>query len=221
MPALRGSIPRENIANQLLLLKNELKEELDKVQREDLLDFSMFTPEKFDSATYRLTYNTISTLRKRYLIRYDKFSKKKETIFRKATSSQKHPDKYFLRLKTNYSNQQLSNIVKNNTSTVRILEFRNKLIRKIDPIYSDPEMPSNPFNFRTHYYAPRKVFMGSYFDTYGFNLIIIWIMTILSLIALYLNVLKSIVKLFETISEINIYKYVAANQYIIRKRLGR
>jgi hypothetical protein len=98
-----------------------------------------------------------------------------------------------LALMYRYKNDQITNIVKNTMSPIRILEYKNRLIRKINPIYQDPGVPRNPLNFRSHYYAPRKYFAGSYIDTYWFNLYVIGAMTLLALIALYLDLLRKLV----------------------------
>jgi hypothetical protein len=50
---------------------------------------------------------------------------------------------------------------------------------------------SNKHQIRSHFYAPRKHFMGHYYDTFMVNLLVIIGMTIGCLIALYYNLLKN------------------------------
>ena len=110
----------------------------------------------------------------------------------------------YLAIENAYTNEKVSSIVTNRMGKKRILEVGNKLIRKINPIYATPDVPENPLNFRTFYYAPQKYFVGRYYDTFWFNVIIIWIMSLFALIALYLDLLKKFLKLFEKIGD---YKF--------------
>jgi ABC-type multidrug transport system ATPase subunit len=52
---------------------------------------------------------------------------------------------------------------------------------------------SNKHQIRSHFYAPRKHFMGHYYDTFMVNLLVIIGMTIGCLIALYYNLLKKLI----------------------------
>ncbi|NOS90813.1 MAG: hypothetical protein HOP30_02720, partial [Cyclobacteriaceae bacterium] len=49
------------------------------------------------------------------------------------------------------------------------------------------------FDFRENFYVPQKHFMGRKFDTLYFNIAIIWLMTIILYVTLYLEVLKKLV----------------------------
>ena len=71
-----------------------------------------------------------------------------------------------------------------------------KFIQKTDPIYLDPVNS----NFgRAHFYAPRKKFMGNFYETFGFNLCIIWLMSLIMGITLYFDVLKKFINLLEAV----------------------
>ena len=72
-------------------------------------------------------------------------------------------------------------------------------------------------NFRTFYYAPEKYFAGNYFDTFWFNIIIIWIMAIFGLIALYMDLLKKFLNLIESIGDYNFRRKIQKAQSIFRK----
>jgi ABC transport system ATP-binding/permease protein len=72
------------------------------------------------------------------------------------------------------------------------LNTGDELIRKIDPIYLNPQ-PDGILDFRTHFYSPQKHFAGSYFDTLYFNIVIIWLMSITLIFTLYFDVMRKIV----------------------------
>lgn len=95
-------------------------------------------------------------------------------------------------IKSKHFNEQLQDLVKNTAGKNRIIEYKGKLIQKYDPIYMNPE-PSSALDYRAHLYAPQKHFAGKYYDTFYFNLLVIWIMSILLFVCLYFDVLKNII----------------------------
>ncbi|NPA67560.1 MAG: hypothetical protein GXO50_03015, partial [Chlorobi bacterium] len=50
--------------------------------------------------------------------------------------------------------------------------------------------------FRSHFYAPHKYFMGKTYDTFWFNLFVIWAMSVLLYIPLYYDHLRKIIEFF-------------------------
>ncbi len=198
--ALSQKLSRETIRDPLLLLKHEIGKELAIVGDDNLPAFDKLDPQKFDSATYYSTTAFLKTLKHFYNSRYNKYEKNKDKLLSKYRH-EKDGNKRFIEMMNKYKNENITEIVKNIMSPVRILEYDNKLIRKIYPIYEDPEIPDNPLNFRTHYYAPRKYFAGAYIDTYWFNLFIIMSMTLIALIALYYDVLRRFIAWIGHISE--------------------
>lgn len=90
-------------------------------------------------------------------------------------------------------NQKLNEIVKKVYEVNKILEYKDRFIQNYDPIYLDPEIIS-PLGFRTHFLAPRKQIFGKLFDTFTFNICIVWLMTLGMYILLYFDGLAVIVK---------------------------
>ncbi len=41
---------------------------------------------------------------------------------------------------------------------------------------------------RSHFFAPRKYFLGKYYDTFSFNMAFIWFLTIVLYLVLYYDV---------------------------------
>jgi ABC-type multidrug transport system ATPase subunit len=101
----------------------------------------------------------------------------------------------YLKEKDEYENESLNDLVKNRTTPYRILDLDGEYIQKIEPVYLDPS--SN--NGRAHFFAPRKKFFGTYYDTFWFNLCVIWGMSLLLGITLYFDVLKKFITLLENI----------------------
>ena len=92
----------------------------------------------------------------------------------------------------NSHNQKLEEIVKKVYEQNKILEYKDRFIQNVNPIYLDPEI-AGPLSFRTHFLAPRKQIFGQLVDTFMFNISIVWIMTISLYILLYFNGLEIIV----------------------------
>ncbi len=196
--ALRGDAPRETIKENLDLINHELKKELKIFDKQASVDWNKLTPQKFDSATYDQIDNAIDGLNRVYINRSKRNLEIRDSIWNKM-------DTLKTILENKYTNDKVKAIVENQTA-IRIMEVDNRLIRKINPIYATPEEPENPLNFRTFFYAPEKYFMGLYYDTYWFNIIIIWIMTLFALIALYLDLLKKTLNLFGKIGDYKLRK---------------
>ena len=95
-------------------------------------------------------------------------------------------------LKSQHQNDQLKDLVRNVSAKNRIIEYNDKLIQKYDPIYRVAE-PNHTLDYRTHLYAPKKHLLNRGYDTFYFNLIVIWIMSLILFVCLYFDVLKILV----------------------------
>ena len=101
-------------------------------------------------------------------------------------------------LKDNYYNEAVSDIVKNRFERNRILEYKDHLVQHYHQIYHDPE-PHGLLSFRTHFFAPKKIFNGNYYDTFWFNVAVIWVMTIGLYLLLYFELLKKSIQIIENL----------------------
>jgi ABC-type multidrug transport system ATPase subunit len=98
-------------------------------------------------------------------------------------------------LKRKYYNESLDEFVTNKNEYERIVEYKGKLIQKIDPIYLDPVKPF----VKSHFYAPRKMIFGTYYKTFWVNLMVIWVSIIMLYVALYFRLLKKGLDFFENL----------------------
>ena len=97
-----------------------------------------------------------------------------------------------------YHNDKLEEIVRKIYEKNKMLEYKNRLIQNVDPVYLEP-VAQGPLNFRTHFMAPVKNFMGLKADTYTFNIVLVLLFTLFLYILLYFEVLKRIISFFETL----------------------
>ncbi len=175
--------------NNFKLLKTELKKESFVLQDLPFKNYKLLK----ESAFTEEAMNKI----KEHIAKWDKLQGK---IFVKAdTKKQKvinYLDEknagYTRKLRHNYHNEKLEDIVTNAYEKNKILRSENGLIRQYRPIYNKP-LYMGGVGIRTHFYAPQKVIFGQYFNTFWFNMVIIWIMTILLYIPLYYDHLKKII----------------------------
>lgn len=96
-------------------------------------------------------------------------------------------------------NESLDEIVRNLNTKARIERYNGYLVQNLDPIFKDPR-PSNAVDYRAHLFAPQKHFAGSFYETYKFNILVIWLMSLVLYFTLYFDVFKKILGVFGKIS---------------------
>jgi ABC transport system ATP-binding/permease protein len=97
--------------------------------------------------------------------------------------------------KNHHFNESLADLVKNTTTKDRIIEYNGGLIQIINPVFQSPK-PRHRADYRTAFFLPEKNLLGILVDTYVFNLLIIWVMTIFFYITLYFELLRKGVSIF-------------------------
>lgn len=81
--------------------------------------------------------------------------------------------------KFKYENERLLTYLNNRNSITKIVEIGGTLVRKENKLYEFPK------GYRTHYYAPKKYFVGSYYPTVHYNVVVLWAASILLMVSLY------------------------------------
>src|SRR5690606_39376349 len=99
--------------------------------------------------------------------------------------------------KNRYYNESLADLVRNVNTKERILEHDGELLQQINPVFVDPK-PRNAFDYRAHFFAPQKYLFGIPMSTFGFNLLVIWIMTVLLYMTLYFEWLRKFINAFDS-----------------------
>jgi ABC-type multidrug transport system ATPase subunit len=100
------------------------------------------------------------------------------------------------KFKDEYQNEAMTDLLRNIGTQDRILRQDNKLIQLIDPIYNVPKHPKHALDYRAHFFAPQKHFFGQYFDTFWFNIAVIWLMAGLLYLLLYAEGISKFLGLF-------------------------
>jgi hypothetical protein len=156
-------------------------------------DVDQLDPNDFSIAKSRELYEYLKSLETFYSNLFQLASRKRQNMItyyleNKPDMYQEYYDSYF--------NEGIADILKKVYEKNKILEYKNKLVQHIDPIYEFP-IPSHKFSFRTHFFAPTKHFMGRYFDTFWFNMSVIWILTAIFYVFLYFDVFKKLLTIGE------------------------
>jgi len=203
----------EIIVDRLWVVRCEIKRELLKTPKVKLAEVDDLTLENFDEDVYDETLKYLNSLNNYYNIIFTDADSKIEKI--KNYLNEEHPGDYISK-RDNYHNESLEDIVTKTFEKHKILRYKDKLVQQTDPIYMDPDN-SNFVGFRAHFYSPQKYFMGKYFDTYWFNVMIIWIMSLLLYIPLFYEHLKKLITFSSKVNFGKIIDKYKKNKKVIEK----
>lgn len=109
--------------------------------------------------------------------------------------SKRVSDEAITETKNRFYNESLADLVTRVSEKNRIIEYEGQLVQQVNPVFLDPE-PTHFFDYRAHFFAPKKNLMGSLVSTYWFNTMVIWTMTVALYAALYFLLLKKIISVF-------------------------
>lgn len=186
------------INKDIRIIKNEFYKEEYKKAAEGFDVWPIQTAVDFNQDFNRDLGNYYDRLESYYLDKFNLTVKKKEKLAAFLENSQNfdydqnvYKDKYY--------NQSLADLVRNINTTDRIIEYKGNLVQLIDPVFNDPE-PMGIFDYRAHFYAPTKHFLGVTFSTFYFNIIVIWLMTFIFYITLYYELLRKMLKAFSKVN---------------------
>jgi len=183
---------QDEIKHAILLLRNEIIKEMTFVKNSGLVfsKYNQLDPsEKINTQLLDEIKSYLDLVRKYYVKLYNKASDGKDAYINSQQATSEERDNY-LKLKQRYYNESLADFVKNTGEVDRIIEYKDQLIQKVDPIYLYPSSKL----IRAHFYAPVKQFFGEYFNTFWINTIVIWIFSGLLYIVLYYRLLKRLLE---------------------------
>jgi len=174
----------------LALLREEIAEEVRVFpDMEPDFELSDLVTDKFSESLYNEVDDYLSKLDsyygKQFNIADSRIESRKEAFDKKSKG-------LYIRYRERYHNEKLQDIVTNVYEKNKIIRYKNRLIQQADPVFLDADN-SGFFGFRAHFYAPRKWFCGRYYDTFSFNIVILWLFSLVCYVTLYFDVLKKLV----------------------------
>jgi hypothetical protein len=193
---MNNSVRETDVENALELIKNEFIYEATNQTSSQypFWQIDNLTIDKLNDNLLKEMKTYLEQLRLYYVKLYNKASLKKDSIINSLQQTPEQREE-FLALKRNHYNESLSDFVRNSSEVERIIEYKGRLIQKIDPIYL---LPENKF-VSAHFYAPVKQVFGRYFSTFWVNIIVIWISSIVLYCALYFRLLKRLLDWMENL----------------------
>ncbi|MCU0443398.1 MAG: ATP-binding cassette domain-containing protein [Microscillaceae bacterium] len=197
--------PTDSIKNvirkDLALVRHEIKYEnayVDKYLKNYNLD-SKLTPQKFDEVALTKLVSYFDSITVKFQEKVNEATKDKENL---PDLIKKNRDaKYDInKAKNRYYNDGLEIFVTNFEVKDRFVEHEGKILQQIYPVYNEPKEFAGWWDYRTHFCAPKKHFAGMLFETYYFNIGVIWLFTFLLYITLYFDFFKTLLGGFGKIS---------------------
>ena len=178
---------QENVS-ALEVLKNEILQWQGAVKdihfKEEELE-----PDAFSESTIGKTTKFLATLQRHYIDQFSIANREKERHLGKLMKDRRAV--YFSML-DRYHNESVADQVKKIYEKNQIIEYEGRLYQQIDPIFLDPAPEGFP-GIRSHFFAPRKYFLGLYYDTFKFNVGFIWFLTVVLYMVLYYNLVGRLV----------------------------
>lgn len=191
---LNDETKKEELVNNFELLRNEIGKEIETNTEIKFADLDKLYLDKVNETVFTNTKNYFLDLNNYYLQKYKNANNSRDKLASKLNKDKEARD-LFIEMKDRYTNDALSDFVKDKNELNKIIELDNHLIQKADPIYLSPD------DFRAHFYAPEKKIFGVYIDTFWVNIAIIWLMSIFLSITLYFDALKNLIDGLEKVFE--------------------
>ncbi len=146
-------------------------------------DFTLETGE--DAISWLQKYRAALSLER------DKLTFEKDALVDSLKSGAGGLEEYLL-FKRNYHNDQLSDLVLNRTELHKIVKKESVLLRKMEPVYMYPVSG----NGRAHFYASVKRFGHIHISTLVFNIMAIWVMSVVLYLLLRYSILRKVIVFF-------------------------
>ncbi len=97
-------------------------------------------------------------------------------------------------------NESLQDLVTNRTEVQKIIITDDELIQKDDPLYMDPK---NTRLLDAPFYSYKKYWFGIPMSTFLANVLVLWGMTVLMIVALYYDILRKLLGIFSRVKSNN------------------
>ena len=201
IPALQGILDdsrmnivkrkdQERTLQNLRIAKNEIGE-LEKEAGFKPADFvSKISPEGLTDQLNLELRSYLDSLSVVFSARLSKASAWHDNIYKKLVNEAGQDAVYTL--KQDHYNENLADLVLNSASTDKVIQGKNSLLRKKDPVFMAPLSRTG----RAHFYAPVKFIGPLAIDTFWFNIGALWLMSLFLYLALQQNTLRKTLEYF-------------------------
>lgn len=142
------------------------------------------TPERFTPEVAAMEEKYLESLAQQFLILRKKNIDLKESA--ETALVEKLGKEGFQDLRDDYTNKKLREILLDEFNQKKTVETADKIVQKYEPVYMKPVSR----NGRAHFYAPYKQLGNKRIDTLWFNIIVLWLASLVLYIALYYKLLQ-------------------------------
>lgn len=177
-------------ANYLEILKNEIPLLEQEVGFKSFPLLSALNEKQFNDPLVHNTKLYLDSLSRRFSIQMNAVSSKRDAAYEKLRNKLGNDEVY--KFKQTYYNESIADLVLNKMAEDKIIEGKGILIRKKDPVFTEPSFHDG----RASLYAPVKFISSWEIDTLWFNVAIIWLMSLVLYFTLLYNLLRRVITWF-------------------------
>jgi ABC transport system ATP-binding/permease protein len=196
--SVKEDLEKTKVREAFMLLTNEIYKQKDVLSGPERQIVLHVKEMDMDGANFQELGSVLEKLETVYNDLFNKARSNKDIIIDGMTD--KSGNKKLISTKDMYFNESLSDLVRNAGAERRFVRINNCLLPKIDLVYFAPAGSKGLLDYRAHFFSPFKKFVGLSFETYVFNLLMIWLLTFILWILLYLDVLRKLIEFPEKIS---------------------
>ena len=149
-------------------------------------------PDSVDEVALYETVGYLEALKEHYNEIFQAKNQQRDAIVNHLVATQ--PRLYEAKRNT-YHNESITDLATKAFEKNKILLFKDELVQQYDPVYRDP-VPTSALDIRSHFLAPRKHLLGHFFDTFWFDLAMIWVMSLVLYVSLHIEFLRRMGNLF-------------------------
>ena len=180
----KAKVHNSIIINEIDKIKNNSGVDVSRLIDSDFGELSLFKIEK--------TGLLLDSLGKHFQTQYKNARKHKDELYKNLVKDMGGADAVF-ELKQRFHNNKLTGMVLNKGEFKQVVLKQGEYIPKKEPVLRDGYSNWG----RAHFFAPNKKIAGVRIPTPVFNVLVIWLMTLLLYVTLYLDVLRRIIGYFE------------------------
>ncbi len=182
-------------AKDIRLLQNELRKLSKTYNNNNFLILANTITKGYKSVDYKNYFKKeLETLKNKLINQQKEYKQEKELIYKNLVESLGGSEQ-FNKLKNKSFNKSVANYVLNSYSLKKITVSDHEIIQLKDPVYHIPESEFG----RAHFYAPVKKIANFTIDTFRFNVLIIWLMTVLMYFLLQMDIIRKGMEYIENV----------------------
>ena len=182
--------PQQDIEKKLILIRNEIQKLDNENHLAPFSEINQLNSAQFNFTVAKLAKDHLKQLQNYYNGISEELKKKKDKII--FDISRLSGEDFLYNQKMKYHNRSLEVLLLNSDARDFFRETSGSIMQKVAPVYKDPDFN----NGRAHFLASEKRIAGKSFDTFWFDLSVIWLMCAILYLSLYFDWLRKLISLY-------------------------